>query len=68
MKNFFLLCLCILFFLLTGFFNNCNKEKIICQKCIDKNAKACHKGFCRYLLSAEEIEKTDKAYYSHINQ
>jgi hypothetical protein len=66
MKKYLLFNICILFFFLTGFLNNCNKNKILCEKCLDKNAKACHKGLCRIILSKEEIKKTDKEYYEHI--
>lgn len=66
MKKYLFFSICSLLFFLTGFLNNCNKNKILCEKCLDKNAKSCHKGFCRILLSKEEIEKTDKEYYAYI--
>ncbi len=58
--------ICLLCF--TGFISSCNKHKLICEKCIDKKAHACHKGLCRMILSKEEIEKTDKEYEEHIKK
>ena len=67
-KKYIYVMVIILFIFLTGFLTRCHKEKFICNKCLDKNAHSRHIGFCRIILSDEEIKRTDNESDLYLEQ
>lgn len=68
MKKYFLFVVCIVFIFLTGFFSSCDKKKMICNKCLDKDSHAKHSGLCRIILSKQEINRTDEESDQYENE